>query len=394
MNILFISAVLPYPLYSGGQVRIYNILKILAKDHHITLCSFIRDEHERTYARDLAFLSDVHMIYRGRAMQIAYLTKMFGSYPLLLTTYDNALMKKCIEDELSNKKYDLIHLEPFYVYPSVPESRSIPMVVSEHNIEYAVYKDFAKSYEYFFARPILSFDAKKIHRWEEIVWRKASSIVAVSDKDAKIISEVTKKKTSVVANGVDIHSFSYRKHVWDNHNAKFVFVGNFAWAPNAEAVRTLLRDIWPDINERMPGATLTIVGKGFPNSLRQIVGDHVRIREDVADIRTVYQESDVLVAPMGIGGGSKFKILEAMASGTAVVTTMVGSAGIDMYAGKHFWQAETKESFVHEIEGIFAHPRETTVITKNARTLVEKRYSWEQIAKALDAVWKQSYETR
>jgi len=372
----------------------YNLLKILAKNHDITLCSFIRDEKERAYINTLGFLSDVHMIYRGRAMQASYLAKMFGSYPLLLTTYDNALMKECIQNELSKKKYDLIHLEPFYVYPSVPERGSIPMVVSEHNIEYAVYSEFAKSYPFFFARPILSSDAGKIRRWEEKVWKKASSVIAVSDNDAAIISNITKKKTAVVANGVDIHSFSYHKHTWDKQNAKLVFVGNFAWAPNVEAVRTLVRDIWPGIRARMPSVTLTIIGKGFPSSLRQFTGDHMHIREDIDDIRRIYRESDVLVAPMGIAGGSKFKILEAMASGTAVVTTKAGSTGLDVLSGTHYCQVETKEEFTKAVEYIFMYPKETVRMTMNARALVEKKYSWEQIAKVLDTVWKQSYETR
>ena len=122
MNILFVSAVLPFPLHSGGQIRIYNILKRLSKRHRITLLSFIREEGERDLAKHLDFCQSVRMVMRGRAWQPKYVFgSVLGKYPLLLASYDNAAMRQAIRDTVLRDQIDLIHLEPFYVWPALPK---------------------------------------------------------------------------------------------------------------------------------------------------------------------------------------------------------------------------------------------------------------------------------
>ena len=98
MKILFVSAVLPYPLHSGGQIRIYNLLKRLSRHHSTTLVSFIRSEEERAYEKELGFCTSVHMVMRGRAWQPKYyIGAIFSSYPFLLCTYDNRRMRETLE---------------------------------------------------------------------------------------------------------------------------------------------------------------------------------------------------------------------------------------------------------------------------------------------------------
>jgi polysaccharide biosynthesis protein PslH len=387
MKILFISAVLPYPLYSGGQVRIYNLLKQLSEKHEITLCSFIRNEDERTYGDKLPFLSSVHMVYRGHAMEPRYLMKVFGNYPLLLETYNNEDMRRLIAEELKNNHYDLVHIEPFYVYPSVPQS-SIPLVVSEHNIEYSVYEANAKVFSLVPLRPILAADAKKVRVWEERIWKKATAVIAVSGGDAQQIHTASGRTVSVVPNGVDTQLFSYAEHLFNVTSPTFLFVGNFSWAPNREAVSMLLKHIWPAISHKFPQAKLSIVGKQFPQSLRSCIKNNVVLFPDVVNIHDSFCTHDVLLAPMGIGGGTKFKILEAMASGTAIITTKAGYMGIQAVAGQHLLEANETKDFVQAVELLYTRPKNTMAMTRLARLLVEKKYDWRSIAIALDRVWR------
>ena len=387
MKILFVSAVLPYPLYSGGQVRIYNLLKQLSRSHKITLFSFIRSEEERTYESKLSFLASVHMVYRGRALTPRYLTKIFSKYPLLLETYNNEKMRQLLFTELKNNQYDLIHIEPYYVFPSIPDV-SIPLVVAEHNIEHSVYEANAKTFPFSLVRPILAADARKVRVWEERVWKKATALVAVSEDDAKCIRSITNCKVSVVPNGVDIQSFPFVQHSFNMASPTFLFVGNFLWAPNKEALVTLLKNIWPAISKKFPTATLTIVGKQFPKSMESYVQKNVIVQQDLLNIHDAFISHDVLLAPMGIGGGTKFKILEAMASGTAVITTRAGYMGIQAKAGEHIVEANVTEDFVKAVTSLYANPQRTLVMTRAARLLVEKLYDWRVIAKSLDEVWR------
>jgi len=187
MKILFLSAVLPYPLYSGGQIRIYNLLKRLSQKHEIWLYSFIREESEAQWISELSFCHRVKTVYRGRAWQPQYMIKgLFGPYPFLLSTYDNEKMKRQISEILKEQQFDLIHIEPGYVWPSLPEV-NLPLVVAEHNVEDHIYEGYKKSAP-LLLQPIMNRDIERLKEWERIIWNKSTRTVAVSAPDAAEIT--------------------------------------------------------------------------------------------------------------------------------------------------------------------------------------------------------------
>lgn len=389
MNILFISAVYPYPLYSGGQVRIFNLLKKLGKRHSITLVSFIRDDKERQMKKFLPFVKENIQVMRGRGLQLKYVIQsVLKNQPMLISTYDNALMRNTIRDVLRDGTFDLIHAEPFYVMPSIPPN-ALPLVISEHNIEYDVYaKNALRSLPV--VRPVLDTDASKVKTWEQNFWMKGKAITAVSGQDASVIREyVSTIPVTVVPNGVDMDQFRFSKHVPDAKHPNFSFVGNFSWMPNRDAVNVLLTTIWPAILTRLPDATISIVGKNIPPNLRQIPSRNVIWKEHVSDIREIYQTSDALVAPLAISGGSKFKILEALASGCPVITTKEGIYGLNLTSDEISICINPSE-FASACASVILNPLEWSEKTKKARKIIEKEYSWNHIAEILEHVWEEA----
>jgi len=387
MNILFISAVLPYPLHSGGQIRMYQLLKRVSKKHSITLLSFIRSEKEKEYLKELSFLSRVETVHRGKALQLKYLLGALGNYSWLLSSYNNADMRARITNELATHPYDLVHIEPFYVYPSLPKI-SIPLVTSEHNVEYAVYEQFVRKFPLPFLRPFLFLDVVKTRIWEESSWKKSNSLIAVSEEDKQAMESVRKNPVTVIPNGVDCTHYVYSKKTINADSLRCLFIGDFAWMPNREAVTTLLTSIWPTISASYPKATLTIVGKQFPKALKAYVNSSVRRVEYVPDIRTVYDAHTILLAPMGIGGGTKFKLLEAMASGLVVISSKEGRMGLLVKPQEDVFEAHTKEEYLEALQTICQHPEKVSVMTKHAREVIEKQYNWDTIAQALDKTWR------
>ena len=165
MNILFVSAVLPYPLMSGGQVRMFHLLKRLSGKHQITLLSFLRDPEEIVHKKEFTYLRNVITYTRGHARQWKYISHAAtSSYSWLWATYDNAVMRRGIETLMSQEKFDLIHIEPGYVWPSIPATAT-PIVVSEHNIEHVVYEGYIKQFPLPFLRPLLYLDVLKMKYW-------------------------------------------------------------------------------------------------------------------------------------------------------------------------------------------------------------------------------------
>lgn len=398
MNILFVSAVLPYPLYSGGQVRVYNLLKKLAATHEITLASFIRHEAEKKLGAHLSFCKKVIPVYRGRAWRPEYIARaLVGAYPWLLATYDNEEMRSVIARELATGEYDVVHIEPGYVWPSIPET-TVPIVVGEHNIEHHIYEGYAKQSQLLFARPFFRHDVAKLVAWEKKIWQAADAVVTVSPDDKKEVEQITGRNTVDVApNGVDVDEFVFQKQKPIHAEAPvFLFVGNFLWMQNRDALNVVLDDMWERVREVYPQATLRVVGKHLRGELRRKVAraPGVTLFEDVSEIHEEFIRSDILLAPIRIGGGTKFKILEAMAAGTPVITTLVGAKGLAVTHGVELMIAEDSESTMRAIGTLLSDPKETANLRIRARKKIEQDYSWTNIATRLSAVWQRVYEKK
>jgi glycosyltransferase involved in cell wall biosynthesis len=375
MKILFVSAVLPYPLHSGGQIRIYNLLKRLAATHEIHLFSFIRSETEKKYLPELRFCKSVTTVHRGRVWQPKYLFKtLTSSYPLLWMSYHSSEMLGLLADRISTSYYDLVHIEPGYVWPSLPETR-VPVVVCEHNIEHTVYEAYAKQFPIGILRPFLMRDVVKMKSWQHHVWKRADHIITVSESDKTFIQQ---SNVSVVPNGVDTKAFAFRPKKIMSKNLTFLYVGNFRWMENRDAAQHLIRDFWPAIQNKYPNSTLRIVGKNAPAG-PYFVGSVEKIQDEL-------YAADIMLAPIRIGGGTKYKILEAMAVGLPVITTPRGVAGMFGENRKHFLLAQRADEVLASIAYLRDNAKRMGLVT-NARALIEKEYSWDLIAQKLDRIW-------
>lgn len=396
MKILFVSAVMPYPLYSGGQVRIYNLLSRLCKGNEITLCTFLRNEKEKQYERDIPFCGHVLTYYRGHAWQPNYVAKsLLGTSPLLLTSYDHKGFREIIARELASRSYDLIHIEPWYVWKSLPKT-DIPVVIATHNIEHEVYTEYVRRFWIPPLRPGYYWDVVKLRYWEERIWRSAGELIAVSEDDARVIRKVVGEHVpvSVVPNGVDVSSFSFNVKKQKTPPV-FLFVGSFTWMQNRDAAVWLLKDIWPILRARYKGAILKIVGRGMPDRLRSYVKSQGgMLLEQVEEIEEEFHIADMLLAPIRIGGGTSFKILEAMASGLPVVTTSLGALGLTVQDGKELMIGNTCEEIVSKVDTLLSSEKRRIGMARDARKKIVRDYAWDTIALKQEAVWRRMYEER
>jgi glycosyltransferase involved in cell wall biosynthesis len=197
-------------------------------------------------------------------------------------------------------------------------------------------------------------------KWEKTSWGKAAAIIAVSQEDKKKIG-----RAHVVPNGVDLETFPFRPKKIYPKNPVFLYVGNFRWMENKDAARNIYENYWPIIQKQYPDARLRIVGQEAPDG-------------PIASMTDEFSRADVLLAPIRVGGGTKFKILEAMASGVPIITTTVGAQGLP---NDCFWIADTPDAM--KIDQLL---NDTKKIHK-AREIVEKQYNWDSIAQNLDAIW-------
>jgi len=391
MKILMITPYLPYPLVSGGQIRTYNLLKNLAKKHKITLASFIRDPKEEKYVRKLKAYSQKVIVFKRRKAwsPINILLAGLTFYPFLVSIYFSPFVKKRIKKELETENYDLIHAETFYVMPNIPQTKT-PIFLVEQVIEYLVYQSFVKGLPswMFFVKPLLLLDVAKIKWWEMYFWKKARRLAAMSEDDRLFIQNHSPLRVDVIANGVDIDYFAKTKKRKPT-NPTVLFVGQFKWLPNRDATKFLVEEIWPKIKTSIKNARLWIVGRNPPEDILRFGSEDIRVDGEVEDIRVAYGASSVLLAPIRNGRGTKYKILEAMATKTPIVGTRLAVEGINIIHGKHALIAETPEDLAFQTIRVLQNPELGQKLADAAYELVAREYSWGKISDKLDRVYKE-----
>lgn len=388
MKILLVSSYLPYPLLDGGRIRLYNLLKFLKDKHEITL---ICEKWPAQTNADIAEVSKVcHKavaIERPKTWSIKNVLKTAMSLnPFLLTVHTNKKITEEVEKEMDDQKFDLIHVETFYVMQNLPKV-NIPIVLVEHNIEYLVYGRYAKNAP-IFLKPFLYIDILKLKRKEKKFWKKANRLVAVSPREQKIMGS----DAQIIPNGVNIDKFRIKKIEKSKKEKKILFIGNFKWVQNRDSIAFIIRNIWPRVISENKGKfdlKLWVVGKNIPEGIKNLGKDSVIFDENAtSETELIFQGADLLLAPIRVGGGSNFKILESMSSGTPVLTTNLGNEGINAKDGEEIIICEKPEEFVGKILTLISDDYLYEKLSRNGRKFIEENFDWRNISQKLDRLYQ------
>jgi glycosyltransferase involved in cell wall biosynthesis len=387
-----ITPYLPYPLVSGGQIRSYNLIKNLAKKHRITLMSFIREEDEKKhlpelekYCHKVVTLKRTPKAWHPRNIALAG----FTSYPFVVCLYLYNEVKAAIREELNQGNYDLIHAETFYVMPNLPKT-DLPVLLVEQVIEYLVYQRFTEMLPGYisFLKPLLYIDVAKIKKWERYYWKHSHGLAAMSEEDKDfMLSMEPDLEIDVIANGVDVDFFKQTQKKKPKQPT-VLFIGNFKWLPNKDAAKFLVKEIWPHIIKQIPKAKLWIVGQNPTPDILALSNQKIKVDSGVADIRDAYANSNVLLAPIRNGRGTKYKILEAMATQTPIVGTNLAVEGVDIEHQKHALVAEDPQDLAAHTVKILKDSKFGIQLAKSAHKLVKHTYSWAGISNELDKVYQ------
>ncbi len=390
MKVLMLTPYLPYPLLTGGQTRSYNLIKRLAAlGHEITLYSLVKNPKEREYVSELEkFCKRVKVFPRSEKPWTAsnILKTGFSFFPFLVVRNWAADEKKEIEREVEVEKFDLIHAETFYVMPHIPQT-NIPILLVEQTIEFLVYKHFADEFKLPLVKQLLYIDVLKMKYWELKYWQQAKKVVATSDDDKETMLSVSSRlDCDIVPNGVDSKYFG-KKIAKKMADPVILYLGNFTWLQNREAVDILVEEVWPRIKNKMPSAKLWIMGKDANSFFSKLASSDIKVGE-VEDVREVYQQASVLVAPIFGGGGTRYKNLESFASGLPVVTTSIGISGIDAKDGEDVIIRDRTEEMADATLKLINEPLLYKKIAANARKMVEQKYDWDSIAQKLSKIYE------
>ena len=402
MKILMLTPYLPYPPASGGQIRTLNLLKYLSKNNEITLVSLYKKKEE---IKNVAYLKKYckHVYACKRAekpWQIKIILETLLTFnPLLIVRNFSHEAQQLLAELTGKEKFDVIHAETFYIMPHISVT-DIPILLVEQTIEYQVYQHFVSSLP-FFIRPIFYLDIIKLKYWEQYYWKKANVVAAVSEADQKLIKKVEPTiKPVIVPNGAgdEMLANCLKEKSFTNH--VFLFLGNYYWLQNIEAANYIINKIAPKLYQTIPQAKIVIAGQETSkiNNKKTVNVEIQEIEPENSNyVKNLYQTSTIFIAPIFGPGGTRLKILAAMAAGLPVVSTKTGVEGLDVKENQHILIAETPEEFVDQIESILSNRTLYNQIRKNAFILAKNNYNWAYITKNLELIYQniiKNYESR
>ncbi|AKV65790.1 MULTISPECIES: glycosyltransferase family 4 protein [Microcystis] len=393
MNILMISSTFPYPPSKGGtQGRTFNLLKHLSKNHDITLIvqrtADVGDEEVEKLGN---FVSKLVVFPRPRDATTGIIAKLqrlaqflqTGTPPNVLFGYSQE-MQNWIDRAVKSQKFSVITSEHSVneIYIRSEWQRQIRTVIDVHSSLYQTCKsqlEIGVSSQKLRDRLYLPL----LRRYEQKTVQKFSKIVVTTDEDQKQMEEFAPNgEIYLIPNAVDLDLFPYRSQDAAGHN--LVFIGGLDYWVNIDAACFLAREILPRIQLTYPDTTLTLVGANPSLEVQELTKlKGVIVTGRVPSMTTYLHQATVAVIPLRTGFGMKFKTLESMAAGVPVVASDRGLEGLTV-AGNNVpivaLRANSIEEYCTAISSLFESAELREKLSRNARKLIEDKYTWQQAA--------------
>ncbi len=376
----------PWPLNSGARIRDYSLLQGLATRAEVILCCFAKDEVEIPDISGLRKLCREVRVYRparrsfwehaGAVAKALWTGMPLATSPFFYPDFASELRTTALREAVQILQIEHSLLAG-YVCVAPPGCHTI---LSFHNIGSVQYARMARLDTGLLRHAGFRIKAWLIGRCEAHYAPRVSHCIAVSPTDAAVLQRVNPSASvSVVENGVDCRRFQSLPDASSGND--LLFTGVLGYPPNADAARFFCRKILPLIRREVPDARLLIAGQSPRPEVRALAdSEAVVVLSDVADIIPCYQRARLAVVPLRAGGGTRLKILEAMALGRAVVSTSIGCEGIGVRHGQDILIADEPEAFAASVVSLLRDPVARTALTAHARQTVERSYDWPALA--------------
>lgn len=378
MRILFLSRWYPYPPDNGSKIRVFGLLRGLCERHDVTLISF-RDPSETPAPPPAGGPTDVRVCdYREfRAQSGRAFAGFFSPTPRFLIDTHSPEMERLIADAVRQTRYDVVIASQLSMAAYHRAFRGIPALFEE--VELGAFWPGDGADRNMASRFRRQVTWTKHRRYIARLLEHFESCTVASDIERQLLTLAAPSYASVhvVPNSVDT---SGGADVAREPNA-LIFTGSMRFAPNRDAMTWFTSAILPAIRARIPGARLTITGEPGPAPFES--GPGVALAGHVADVRSLVAASAVSVAPIRMGGGTRLKILEAMAVRTPVVATSKAAEGIDGRHEEHMLIADSPGAFAEAVCRLLDDPAAAARMAERAWRLCHERYDARVVAAAL-----------
>jgi polysaccharide biosynthesis protein PslH len=375
---------IPYPLDDGWKVRTFHLLRAAVRSGPATIVSYGEDP-DGEFMRALgghARLRTVPSHPRHTPWQL--LRGLIGPLPLY-AYLDNSPAYRALVREEVNRGVDVVLCELTALFECLRglavEDRT---VIDTHNIDSLVFDRYATTQPTLPRRLYSRVTARKLRRYEADVFARVARVVVCSDAEvAPVLERAPGARCRVIPNGAEMAIPA--RTVCRPDGRRLFFFGRLDYHPNVDGIRYFLGSIFPLILRERPDAEFHVAGAGDNGTVAELLAGvpQARFHGRVADLRTEIERADVVVVPLRAGGGTRLKILEALAASRPVVSTSIGAEGLALHDGDEIILADPPAQFAAAVSRLLAEPGAAERIGALGRRAVERAYGWDAIGQRL-----------
>jgi polysaccharide biosynthesis protein PslH len=407
MRILFLTQILPFPPNAGPKVKTWNVLRFLHQQgYKITLVSFVRLE-EMQYIPDVEKICEtVHPvpIRRSRITDVGYMLRSYlTGRPFLIERDDLRPMQSLVDQLVQKADFEFIHADQltmvqFGLRAAGKASGKRPKVIFDaHNAVWSIVERMRENTRWFL-KPVLSMEAARVKRYEGELMQTVDHVLAVTDVDRAGLEEALKfskpspngrvAPVTVVPIAVDTTKLQPVQRLTGSKN--IITLGTLHYPPNADGIRWFFNEVFPLIRQRVPDATLTIIGNHPPQDFFDLAARDasIKVAGYVPELFPYLEQSALMVVPVRAGGGMRVRILEAFAYAMPVVTTTIGLEGIMAEIGQDVLVADIAVDFANRTIDLLEDSTLQENLSSHGRQLAETRYDWQVVLSAMDSIYK------
>ncbi len=390
-RVLYVTPNSPLPLASGDAIRNFNLMRELTRrGWRVSLFSLaspgaVSAEHENT----LQDLCETIALEPRRIPSIVRLGRTLRD-----VARGNAFQRDYVwvpqaaarlQSWLASETFDVIVLSQLYMYRYLPSELYSSTVLDSQNAEALRIGSIASGRSRTLRGLVARLQANAVRRFEKAAVRSLARTVAVSHSEQDYFDGLAPGRARLVPNGVDLERFQSCRAVATE--PRILFMGSMSYSANVDAVQHLVRDILPQVRHR--DAELTLLGSSPPPAVFAAARRsplRTEVTGYVESAQPHMEASRVLVVPLRSGGGTRLKILEALAQGLPVISTSIGCAGLGLTHERDVIVADNPAEFAHWIDRLLKDTELCERLGREGRATVEQQYDWTRIGAALDDV--------
>ena len=377
MRILWVKADKLLPVQNGGNIRTYHVLRYLSARHELTFYSYYGGTPDSDYERELqrqlpgaVAVCTGKRELSGAARGLDYLAHLGGHPPYAVSRFAHPKVRKQLQAWFHEQRFDVAVCDFLDAAVNFPGNLNIPSVLFQHNVESEIWRRHAATAGNPAREMMYRMEFRKMLRYERAVVCKFQHVIAVSENDRSLMTQwVDGDRVTVVPTGVDLKQYrpdpaefdpNFDPNRLDRSAPLITFVGAMDWEPNVDGVEYFCGEVWPAIKAEVPQARFRIVGRNPDRRVQKwawdSIDDSIEVTGRVPSVVEHLQQSAVVIVPLRIGGGTRLKIYEAMATAKAVVSTTVGAEGLDVHHGRDIMLADDAPSFAQAVIMLLRDP--------------------------------------